>query len=634
MKAKTQTSSKEITNPPTTTTPTPPSQETNTQMRTGPAEKIYYPWDTIRKFKHKRDPTGHPTTNKDLLNQILSNIEKDVTSASEHSRSDNTTRAERLALQQLKNNNQIVINKADKGSTIVIVNRNDYIEDGLKHLDDPTVYRKLKHDTTPTVYSKIINFLKTLRWQSWIPPKFVDFCTPPEKYRTSQLYFLKKIYKNPMGIRPIVSSVNSVTENISSFVDGWLNPLVQRLPSFIKDSMEFIKLVTTTSIPQNSTLVSIDVSSLYTNIPHRDGTEACIHALNNDQNPDPLRPPVEILTEMLNIVLKNNMIEFNGDFFLQLQGTAMGTKMAPAYANLFMGSIEPRLQTLGLDKIHTWKRYIDDIFVIWLGSNEELTTFISKINQVHPTIKFTYEHSDSELTFLDVTVYKGPQFKETGLLDVKTHIKPTNNYTSTKNRTNRSVLKPLSPKEKSRGIYDLIPNTREDTFTNITKQLKTKLIERGYKSSELTKIIDTYPFSRREELMSAKGKKTDTAPLVLPVKFSPLIEAIRDILRTHWPEICTDEFLQEIFPDKLMIAKRRNKTLANILVRSKIIGNEPNRPLANSRPPRSDPLPTVTPNVLQLFSKRKPMSRCGRRTCIVCPRLIVANSIHQRLLNY
>ena len=120
--------------------------------------------------------------------------------------------------------------------------------------------------------------------------------------------------------------------------------------------------------------------------------------------------------------------------------------------------------------------------------------------------------------------------------------------------------------------------------------------------------------------MSAKGKKTDTAPLVLPVKFSPLVEAIRDILRTHWPEICADELLQKIFPDKPMIAKRRNKTLANILVRSKIIGNEPNRPLANSRPPRSDPLPTVTPNVLQLFSKRKPMSRCGRRTCIVCTR--------------
>ena len=107
-----------------------------------------------------------------------------------------------------------------------------------------------------------------------------------------------------MGIRPIVSSVNSVTENISSFVDGWLNPLVQKLPSYIKDSMEFIKLITTTQVPKDSILVSIDVSSLYTNIPHKDGIEACIGALKNDIDPDPLRPPIEIIQEMLNIVLK------------------------------------------------------------------------------------------------------------------------------------------------------------------------------------------------------------------------------------------------------------------------------------------------------------------------------------------
>ena len=69
-------------------------------------------------------------------------------------------------------------------------------------------------------------------------------------------------------------------------------------------------------------------------------------------------------------------------------------------------------------------------------------------------------------------------------------------------------------------------------------------------------------------------------------------------------------------------------------MRSKIIGNELNRPLANSRPPRSDPLPAVTTDILQLFPKRKPMRRCGQRTCTVRPRLIVVNSIHQKLLNY
>ena len=75
--------------------------------------------------------------------------------------------------------------------------------------------------------------------------------------------------------------------------------------------------------------------------------------------------------------------------------------------------------------IHTWKRFIDDIFVIWTGSIENLHTYMKQINQIHDTIKFTYEASNTEVTFLDVTVYKGEKFTSTGILDVRTHIKPT-----------------------------------------------------------------------------------------------------------------------------------------------------------------------------------------------------------------
>ena len=143
--------------------------------------------------------------------------------------------------------------------------------------------------------------------------------------------------------------------------------------------------MTTTPIPPDSTLVSIDVSSLYTNIPHKDGIAAAVQALEQDTDPDPLRPPLRILTEILNIVLKNNIIEFNGDYFLQIQSTAMGTKMAPAYANLFMGSIEPTLISHGDPYINMWKRFIDDIFLIWTGTHAQLNTFTSIINTIHPT---------------------------------------------------------------------------------------------------------------------------------------------------------------------------------------------------------------------------------------------------------
>ena len=70
----------------------------------------------------------------------------------------------------------------------------------------------------------------------------------------------------------------------------------------------------------------------------------------------------------MNLVLKHNVFEFDEKFYLQIQGTAMGTKMAHAYANLFMGRLETKLINLASEFIHTWKRFIDDIFIIWTGT--------------------------------------------------------------------------------------------------------------------------------------------------------------------------------------------------------------------------------------------------------------------------
>ena len=141
------------------------------------------------------------------------------------------------------------------------------------------------------------------------------------------------------------------------------------------------------------------------------------------------------------------------------------------------------------------------------------------------------------------------------------------------------------------------------------KQLKLKLIERGYKAKDITPVISAYTFDRREEIMSPTESTSDKAPLVLPVKYGPLSTAIREILNTHWPEINDDEFLQTIFKDRPIVANKRNKNLANILVRSKVVSDRPNRPLINSRLPRVDPMPAVTPNVIHLFNNTKPMKK-------------------------
>ena len=93
----------------------------------------------------------------------------------------------------------------------------------------------------------------------------------------------------------------------------------------------------------------------------------------------------------------------------------MGTKCAPTYASLFMGLFEethliPKIK----DLILLYIRYIDDIFFLWKGTEEELLKFLESVNDIHPTIKFDFAYSRSEITFLDLSF--GEKTKDFGLL--------------------------------------------------------------------------------------------------------------------------------------------------------------------------------------------------------------------------
>ena len=213
-----------------------------------------------------------------------------------------------------------------------------------------------------------------------------------------------------MGIRPIVSSCESPTENISQFIDFWLQPLMKALPSYLKDTLQLINELGEILIEPNTLLVTIDVKSLYTCIPHQEGIAACKEALSSTPEDNPERPDIFVLVCLLEIVLKNNTFEFDNKFYKQLQGTAMGTKLAPAYANLFMGKLEHEILSHAPLKPIFYKRYIDDILLLWPHSELELNNFLLAMNSFHPSIKFTSEIRYDKITFLDVKHLQRPQF--------------------------------------------------------------------------------------------------------------------------------------------------------------------------------------------------------------------------------
>ena len=86
----------------------------------------------------------------------------------------------------------------------------------------------------------------------------------------------------------------------------------------------------------------------------------------------------------------------------------MGTRMAHAHANLFMGKFEQQAIDNSSLKPFIWRRFIDDIFMIWTHGEEHLKTFIGYLNSIHLSIKFTHEYFNSlrqTLPFLDVEVH-------------------------------------------------------------------------------------------------------------------------------------------------------------------------------------------------------------------------------------
>ena len=119
----------------------------------------------------------------------------------------------------------------------------------------------------------------------------------------------------------------------------------------------------------------------------------------------------------------------NRENYLQIHGTAMGTKIAVAFANIFMAGIETQILGKSVRKPMIWKRYID-IFSLWDNGKPDIDKFIIQANSHHPTIKFTAEISNTEAPFLDTVVYKGKRFQNRSILGIKTHFKPTDPFSA------------------------------------------------------------------------------------------------------------------------------------------------------------------------------------------------------------
>ena len=336
-------------------------------------------------------------------------------------RFNNLTKKERNALYNLRDDPTIIIKGADKGSAVVVWDREDYLKEASKQLEDKDVYEEVQNDPSPLI-NTITRALEKIRIRGDLSNDTLNYFLVKDP-KFARFYLLPKIYKRLHNVpgRPVISNCRFYTENISSFLDHHLQPIAQEENSFKKDANHFLrKIKSLGQLPEGAILCTIDVVGLYPNIPHEEGLASLRKFLDARKEK---KVTTEILLELAEIVLKNNIFQLNEKTLKQLRRTAIGTKFAPPYAIIFMTDLEERiLEDIEL-QTRIWWRYIDDIFFIWEHGEDSLKQFIETLNACQPTIKFTAEWSKEEINFLDLNVRLRNRQIETDL-----HIKPTDTH--------------------------------------------------------------------------------------------------------------------------------------------------------------------------------------------------------------
>lgn len=417
----------------------------------------------------------------------------------------NLTLEERIALNDLRENKDIIILKADKGNATVLMNTDEYMEKMRTILNDPC-YKKLERNPTTTFISKLTSLLKEAPFSKELIEKL-----KPQDCVIPKMYGLPKYHKPGIPLRPIVSAIKSPPHEIARFVAQLLKHENETVSSYVKNSVDFVDKVKGLKLNQEDILVSLDVVSLFNNVPVKEAMTV-------------LREKKKIGKQLCDLIegcLNCNYFSFDGELYKQQEGLAMGSPLSPLVANLFMEDLEETaLRTTTLQPM-CYYRYVDDCFLVWKHGEEKLGEFVDHINGINPKIQFTVEREDEKknLPFLDVMLGR----RQDGTLSHTVYRKKTN--------TNRylNAKSHHHPCHKKSVLHSLITRSRRltdaDHLPDELNYLRKIFENNGYSSKEISRAMNFIPTSQIE-------RKRSISTAIIPYA-SGITDKIGRMLKKH-----------------------------------------------------------------------------------------------------
>ena len=400
---------------------------------------------------------------------------------------------QRRLLAFLQNDERFIVGISDKNLGPCIIERDRYVSLAFRdHLSDKSTYTNLAadkaHDALMAIRHDVRRLLEgakefTVAQRAYI----VSFLDAPAPQNYPQFYLTFKIHKVPLKTRPIVSVSGSVLHGLGVWLDAQLQPLVKKLDSYISSSFQLLTdLLPLPPFGTNARVFTADAVSMYTNIDTDHATEVIGDFLKT--HPFCEGVPWKLIMEALRIIMTMNVFQFSDQFFIQTCGTAMGSPPAPSYANLYYGIKELSLQRFQR-RCPYRKRYIDDVFGIWLLDDDPVADAAawldlqSEMNNFGK-LRWTFSERTHSTPFLDLQL----TLDEAGKISSRIYEKALNLYL---------YLPPASahPPGVLKGIifgsiYRIYRLTSEDKDrVSMVQQFFSRLRRRGYQAEFIKPIF-------------------------------------------------------------------------------------------------------------------------------------------------
>jgi len=489
---------------------------------------------------------------------------------------------------------ELLLKITDKNLGLAAISKPWYLEECKRMLADEATYDYISLDDLRYYQHEAMERIRVIVESAAFSDDISEFLlASTEDQSIPEFHAIPKVHKPVWKLRPIVPSHSWVTRRASEVCDFTLRSFHRReFPWIVDSTREVLAHIAGKTITRSDSIwiVTGDVESFYTNVNTAETVELIHTALSGLDSSHGIDH--HYIRHLLDVVMLCNCFGFNDEFYHQINGVAMGTSCAPAFANVALGFKEQFIESIAKaagdvqDGLILYNRYIDDILIIFQGSRTALRSCLDNISSRLQPFKISWEiHSSREpASFLDVEFFFDQGFGPVGIQS-RVYRKRMNQhqYIPWSSAHPQTVKKAFVKAELTRFM---VISSSQRLFEEKVLEFMQALGRRGYPSTILRIWKKQVNYEDRwYSLFKEKDTSVQGLPLMLPSSYDEIWEytdlrSVFNVMMNEWVK-CEEPLPPSLVGPLIKSLKRTENLFDKISSWNKAILKGPQSPLVD-----------------------------------------------------